>query len=94
MNEILEARDGSIWIASCDGVEIHAPDGTVERLTQILERSIRDTTGVAQDQEGDVWLTSGWGYEGAFRFDGARWSYYGPEQDLPGCRHKVSTAYR
>ena len=89
VNEILQARDGSVWIASSDGVEIRRPDGQIERLTQIESIDVRHTTGVAEDGAGNIWITSGWSYEGAFRFDGAAWTHFGAEQDLPGFRHKV-----
>jgi len=89
VNEILRTRAGEVWIASSDGLEVHRPNGRGWARTELGGRSIADSTGLAQDGEGAVWLTSGSAYEGAFRFDGQEWEYYGPEQGLPGYRHKV-----
>ncbi|HUU82044.1 MAG TPA: PAS domain S-box protein, partial [Phycisphaerae bacterium] len=94
VHEIIETGDGSIWIASSDGVEIRTPDGRVERITEIDGVSVRNSTGLAVDGAGNVWLTSGAAYQGAFRFDGSTWSYFGPQQGLTGVRHKVRTDRR
>jgi len=88
VHEIFEADDGSVWIASDEGVEVRPPDGHVRRFERVNGCVIR-STGVAQDGNGDIWVTSGSAYEGAFRFDGTAWSHFGPEQGLHGYRHKV-----
>ena len=87
--EILLTRDGEVWTATSDGIRIRSTDGSVRGITEIDGRSVRYTTGIAQDGDGNIWLTSGQAFRGAFRFDGSSWSYFGPEQGLIGFRHKV-----
>ena len=89
VNEIIEASDGRIWIATSDGIEIRSPSAPVERFSRINDIDVRHTAGLAQDRDGNVWVSSGWSYEGAFRFDGTSWEHFGPREGLPGLRHKV-----
>ncbi len=89
ITEIVEARDGHIWITSTEGVQVRDPDGTVRRINDIAGQRMCDSTGIAEDGRGAVWVTSGGAYEGVFRFDGSNWQHFGSEQGLPGYRHKV-----
>lgn len=80
--EIMRANDGSVWLGTRDGVEIRRADGSSEFLTRIGETSLRTITGLAQDNAGNIWLSSGLSFDGAFRFDGSTWVHFGKAQGL------------
>ena len=89
-NEILETRDGSIWVATSDGVEIRAADGTVRSVKRIGSRTLGIVTGLAQDDAGNVWISSGSSFPGAYRWGGSTWRYFGASDGLDAGRiHKI-----
>jgi diguanylate cyclase (GGDEF)-like protein/PAS domain S-box-containing protein len=89
-NEILETRDGSIWVATADGVEIRAADGTVSSVRKIGSRSLGVVTGLAEDDAGHVWISSGSSFAGAYRWDGGSWRHFGASDGLEaGMIHKI-----
>lgn len=89
VNAFVRARDGSLWIATSDGIERRHPDGRVDRHIETGGRSLRDSTGIAEDRDGNIWVCSGGSYEGAFRFDGTTWKHFGAAQGLPGLCHRI-----
>ncbi|MCP4247521.1 MAG: PAS domain S-box protein [bacterium] len=89
VNEIAEATDGSVWLVSSEGVARRDPDGEVQRWSQMDGQSIRDSTGLCQDQDGNIWISSGSAYRGSFRFDGTDWRHFGSDEELIGYVHKV-----
>ena len=82
VSEILHARDGSFWLGTQAGVEIRRPDGSVDRVTDVLGVPIPVVTGLAQDPGGRIWISSGSGFQGAFGWDGVRWERFGTEEGL------------
>jgi len=82
ISEILEARDGSVWIGTGDGVEVRRSDGSRERISRIDETDLQKITGIGEDPAGNIWISSGFGFSGAFRWDGHRWRHFGSEDGL------------
>ncbi|MBI1786793.1 MAG: PAS domain S-box protein, partial [Acidobacteria bacterium] len=82
IHEILEARDGSHWMATGDGVVRRSPDGAVRWTQTIANRRLIDVTGLAEDAEGAIWISSGSRFDGAYRFDGFEWRHYGLREGL------------
>lgn len=76
VNEILRSRDGSTWLATNVGLLRIAPDGTTSVSDRIGEVSIASLTGLAEDIEGNVWISSGSSFAGAFRWNGSRWDRF------------------
>lgn len=89
INEFLRASDGSLWIATRNGVERRASNGRLERFVDVIGQSLRNSTGLGEDVHGNIWVTSGSAYEGAFRYDGKNWTHIGEPEGLPGLRHKI-----
>ena len=90
LHEIIRARDGSVWLATAHGVEIHRPDGTIESIDRIGGRGLGGVTGLAEDENGHVWISSGGSFAGAYRSDGARWRHFGVREGLAAPRiHKI-----
>ncbi len=90
INDILLARDSSMWLATSGGVGHHRP-GLPVQWTRTLG-GVRNPiiTGLAEDPQGDVWVSSGHSFTGAYRWDGQEWRHYGPADGLGGGRiHRI-----
>ncbi|MBI5215073.1 MAG: PAS domain S-box protein [Ignavibacteriae bacterium] len=94
VNEILFARDGTLWLGTGDGVEIHRNDSTVEWISEIEGKHLYGVTGLAQDVFGNIWISSGTTFSGAYRWDGTRWQHFDigehPEENR---FHKIRTSF-
>ncbi|MFQ5739560.1 MAG: PAS domain S-box protein [Acidobacteriota bacterium] len=90
VHEILRSRDGSIWLGTGDGIEVRRPDDSAEWIRQIGNQRLFDVTGLAEDQEGAVWISSGSSFDGAFRWNGSEWRHFGRTEGLPaGHIHRI-----
>lgn len=90
VNAILVARDTTTWLGTNDGVLKLRNGVETEHVTSILGRRLDVVTGLAQDSDGNVWLTSGRDIEGALRWDGRVWHRFGRAQGLDvGRIHRV-----
>jgi len=90
INDLLRSQDGSVWLATGRGLVIHRPDGSVETIERILGEELLGTTGLAEDEEGGIWVSSGAAFEGAYRWDGTRWRHFGVADGLEALRvHKI-----
>lgn len=90
INEIIRTKDGSIWIATGNGIVIRKPNGTNQTVENIYHTKLGTLTGLIEDKKGHVWISSGLSFEGAFRWDGHRWKYFGPKDGLDcGYIHKI-----
>ena len=90
INEILPARDGSFWIGTRDGVQIRDPDGVVRWVKSIDGQRLGRVTGIVQARNGDIWISSGASFSGAYRWDGRSWKYFGRAEGLATqCVHRI-----
>jgi signal transduction histidine kinase/sugar lactone lactonase YvrE len=90
INEILPARDGSFWIGTRDGVQIRDPDGKVRWVKSIDGQRLGRVTGIVQARNGDIWISSGASFSGAYRWDGRSWKHFGEAEGLASrCVHKI-----
>lgn len=87
VNAILVRRDGSVWTGTGDGIVIHRPEGSEPTtIREIHGVRLGTVTGVAEDGEGFVWVTSDASFQGAFRFDGRTWQHFGSADGLAAPR--------
>jgi signal transduction histidine kinase/CheY-like chemotaxis protein/ligand-binding sensor domain-containing protein len=90
IDALLHTSDGDLWIGSDDGVEIRRQDGSLKWIDRIDDTDLQIVTGLAEDGEGRIWLSSGAHWRGAWRWDGERWDFFGPDQGLPaGLIHRI-----
>jgi PAS domain S-box-containing protein len=90
VNAILPRNDGSLWLATGGGLVIWYPDGYNETITSISSTSLGPVTGMEEDNDGNVWISSGSSFDGAFRWDGSSWKHYGYREGLDaGTIHKI-----
>ena len=81
-NVIARTNDGTIWVGHGMGIELHRSDGTSGVIDEINGERISIVTGIAQDRDGDVWISSGGGFEGAYRWNGTQWRHFGLKDGL------------
>ncbi len=87
---LLRTRDGSIWMGTGRGITIHRDDGTVDWIGSILGTTLEEVTGLAEDERGGVWVSSGSALNGAYRWDGNEWRHYGEAEGLPATHiHRI-----
>src|SRR6267143_1453873 len=89
VSEIIRTRDGAIWLGTLNGIEIHRPDGSVTEIERINGKRISLITGLCEDKDGNVWASSGHDFEGAYRWDGKSWRYFGANEGLHGIMHRI-----
>ncbi len=80
--EILHTRDGSTWLATGRGIAIHRIDGTVDWIERIAGTELQEITGLAEDDQGFIWISSGSSLAGAYRGDGRTWTHFGADEGL------------
>ena len=57
-------------------------DGSVERFDAVADTRLRGVTGLAEDAEGAVWLSSGSHFTGVFRWDERGFTHHGRAEGL------------
>ena len=89
INEVIQTRDGNIWLGTGEGVTIIQPNGTLRFVTEIEHSPILIVTGLAEDSEGNVWVSSGSSFNGAYRWDGKEWTHFNIVSDSGFPVHKI-----
>lgn len=77
INEIIVGRDSVLWLATSYGIEIHYPDGSVKIINEINGTLLDMVTGLSEDMNGNIWISSGGSFAGAYKWDGKHWIWYG-----------------
>src|SRR5207248_1029439 len=57
------------------------PDNSRSSILEILGKQIGVVTGLAEDLQGNIWISSGATFSGAYRWDGSRWDHYSLSTD-------------
>jgi signal transduction histidine kinase/CheY-like chemotaxis protein len=81
VNAILRSRAGELWLGTGQGLLIEG-GGRRREILAIQGVPLGAVTGLAEDTAGGIWVTSGSGARGAFRWDGRSWAHHGPAQGL------------
>ena len=77
VNEFLRHSNGDLWIGTAQGIEVRHPNGTIEDI-----KIATAVTGLAEDSEGGVWVSSGTHFGGTYRFFKGQWRHYGKAEGL------------
>lgn len=91
VNAILIRDDGTWWLGTGDGLVVGSPDQGWAETRIIHGVELGPVTAVAEDTAGQVWIGSGGGAEGAFRWDGRSWTRFGPGQGLAARIHAIES---
>jgi len=70
VNELFVSADDRLWTGTTTGVEVREPNGTPVDLA--LPEDVL-VTGIAQDERGVVWISSGATLTGLYGWDGTTW---------------------
>jgi len=90
VNEILKTRRGDVWIAMGNGIVVYGSDGTKKLITRIGAAPMVAVTGLAEDQDGNIWISSGGSFGGAYRWNGSTWKHFQITADSDESRfHKI-----
>jgi PAS domain S-box-containing protein len=90
VNEIIKRNDGSIWYGTGGGLVIHYPDGSIKTIEQLDGKKIGPVTGLIEDNNNNVWISSGYRFDGSYKWDGKSWKHFGRLQGLDaGAIHKI-----
>ena len=81
-HEILRRRNGELWLATSDGVIVQSAKGVWRYIAAVEGARLGIITGLAEDAAGDVWVTSGAGFGGAYRLSGDSWRHFGRNDGL------------
>lgn len=88
--EILHARDSTLWVATGHGLYKKTPHQAWQAITSIHGIELRGLTGLAQDGKGNIWISSGASFEGAFQWNGSQWKHFTARDGLAAERvHKI-----
>jgi PAS domain S-box-containing protein len=79
---LMRRRDGSLWIGTSEGIQVHSRDNESRMITSAAGYPLRVITGMAEDADGAVWVSSGFSFTGALRFDGRTWRHFGAADGL------------
>lgn len=77
--ELFQSSRQEMWVGTIDGVEVIAKNGTRRHFPSILGKRIGLVTGINEDVHGNIWISSGSEFYGAYRWDGIRWEHVGVE---------------
>jgi PAS domain S-box-containing protein len=75
VHDIIRSIDGTLWLATADGVEKHFLDGSSEIITHINNKPLYEVTAISEDKQGRIWIGSGSGFDGTYCWDGSVWKY-------------------
>jgi PAS domain S-box-containing protein len=82
VHEFLRHSTGSIWIATGNGLQVRRADGKMTEIPAVNGTQLGSVTGLGEDHDGNVWVTSGRSFTGAFRWDGTSWRRFGAAEGL------------
>ncbi|MDQ1266254.1 MAG: hypothetical protein QG635_1406, partial [Bacteroidota bacterium] len=90
VNEIIKTADDSYWIATDGGLLIKYANGSEKLIDKIENYTLRGLTGLACDDSGRIWISSGGVFGGAFCLENGKWRRYGSKEGLTDAPiHKI-----
>lgn len=75
IHEMLRASDGSLWLATADGLQVIAADGRRRWVREAAGVRLNTVTGLAESPAGTIWVSSGGDFDGVFRYEHGRWEH-------------------
>jgi len=82
IHEVLVRKNGELWTGGIEGVTVRRPGQEPELIRRGAGIEIRNVTGLAEDELGRVWVSSGSEFGGAVRWDEGRWERMGARDGL------------
>ena len=90
VHEVIKKKDGSLWLATAEGLEVHSTNGKLTSINEIMGSKLFNITGLIEDDKGRIWCSSGSAFNGAYCWDGSEWVYYRMDTNYAWLRfHKI-----
>lgn len=67
VHEILRRRNGELWLATSNGLVVQSASGEWRSILEIAGKRLGVVTGLNEDAAGDLWVSSGSAFGGAYR---------------------------
>ncbi len=67
VHEILRLRNGELWLATSNGLVVQSASGEWRSILEIAGHRLGVVTGLNEDSAGDLWVSSGSAFGGAYR---------------------------
>ncbi|MFA6470045.1 MAG: histidine kinase [Bacteroidota bacterium] len=74
--EIFKSNNGDIWIGNIDGIEVRQKNGNTFYIREIGGVKLGLVTGINQDENGNIWISSGAEFKGVFEWNGSKWTHH------------------
>lgn len=88
--EIFRDNNNNVWVGNSNGVTIYHKTGAIQEISHIGKTKLGLITGISQDLKGNIWISSGASFDGAYRWDGNSWKHFGSKEGLKSPRvHKI-----
>lgn len=88
--ELYRTTKGELWVGNKVGLEIIDSNECKRQIFEINNRKLGLITGINEDNEGNVWISSGDSFEGAYKWDGRNWTHFGYKEGLRSPKiHKI-----
>jgi two-component system, NarL family, sensor histidine kinase UhpB len=82
IHEIIQTHDSSIWLATANGLIVHDSDNAVRYIDRIENVRLIGTTGLCQDDQHNIWISSGGIFKGVYMWNGRSWRHYGKRDGI------------
>lgn len=76
INEILLLKNNDLWLGTGNGLIIYSSSGDKRWIPQINGTPLHAVTGLEQDIDGNIWISSGSTFHGAFQSNGRHWNHF------------------
>jgi PAS domain S-box-containing protein len=80
VNGLLFASDSSLWVGTSDGILVYRDNKKIREIPAVNGTRLGVVTGLAQDPQGHVWISSGSSFGGTYRWDGTSWKHFGARE--------------
>ena len=82
VHAIVRMKNGDVWCGTDYGIAIYKLNGDEEFISEINGSPIINVTGLIQDDDANIWISSGGFIQGTYRWDGKKWEHFHYEQGL------------
>ncbi|MDX2268023.1 MAG: ATP-binding protein [Bryobacter sp.] len=95
VNALLSTRNGELWMGTANGIVIEDKAGRRRFLDQVNGQHLGVVTGLAETEDGSIWVSSGASFGGVWRWraEGGQagvWTHFGQKEGLTeGAVHKL-----
>jgi len=74
--DIFQRRNGDVWVGTMNGIEVLKRNGKNLAITNIDGRLIGLVTGINEDINNHMWISTGAGFKGAYEWNGKQWYWH------------------